>query len=206
MQLFSILTMLPYPCHQPHNSSSCLLVHPLSPCSDGSPVSPIWLLVLRDSSSRVLCWVGPTPFFPSILPVCHPVLTLTCPFTAPPLSTPDSGKKTSLECSTRTSACLSWELQQQKAACYESWELAGLQRSLLRRGSSSGETFGAVLSASPAANHGLIFLLCHLTPLLQRLMHLSPWTPSSLEDGSSGGTFGRFIALAVRKTIVVLGI
>lgn len=205
MQLFSILTLLPYPCHQPQNYSSCLLVHPLSPCSSRSPISPIWLLVSPDrtgpgcSAEEDQQLPSPQSSLSLILPWHWRVLPL------PPLFHHQM-QANSLECSTRTSARLLWELHQQKAACHESRELAGLHRSLLRRVSSSGETFGAVLSASLAANHGLIFLLCHLTPFLQRLMHASPWTPSSSEDGSSEGTFGRFIALAVRKTIVLLGI
>lgn len=181
-------------------------------CPGSPPLPMLWWLshfshltscVSMQSSFRVLCWGGPAAPFPSILPVCHLVPTL-CPSIAP--LSHQQMQANSLQSSAGTSARLLWELQQQKAACHESPEMAGLHRSLLRRGSSSGETPGAVISASPAANHGLISLLCPLTPLLQRLMHVSPWTPSSLEGGSSEGTFGRFIALPVGKVIMGLGI
>lgn len=191
MQLIFILTVFPCPCRQPQNSSSCLL-------------SLFWFIPSPHALAEGLSWFLPfgslhlrTEQFlgaklrrtSSSFPLNSPIL-LSCPnadvsFPLPLISLPDACKQPwmlykylclSLMRAAPAKSSMPWIMRAGSAAYISMFRNK-------QRVSSSGENFGAAFSASPAANHGLIFLLCYLTPFLQRLMHVSPWTSSNLEAG-----------------------
>ena len=191
MQLIFILTVLPCPCRQPQNSSICLL--PPSwfiPSPHALAEGPFWYHPFGSLHLRTKQLEGAKQRRTSIfLPLNPPILSF-CPntgvsFTLPPISLPDAGKQPwmlykhlclSLMRAAPAKSSMPWITRAGSAAYISTFRSR-------QRVSSSGETFWAVFSAFPAANHGLIFLLCHLTPFFQRLMHVSPWTSSTLEYG-----------------------
>lgn len=181
MQLIFIPSMLRCPCLQPQNSFNYLLpTFWFTPSSPAQAEGLSWFLPfellhlqtrpfhgakLRRTSSCVL-------FNPSILET-HWCVLLVVPYF---ISRYMQAALSVLLClslvrTARTKSSMPWIMRAGSAAYISMFRSK-------QRVSSSGETSGATFSASPAANHGLIFLLCHLTHFLQRLMHVSPWTSS----------------------------
>lgn len=146
MQLILILTVLPCPCRQPQNYSSCLLppsqfIPSPHVLAEGlSSFLPFWSLHLRTEQLQGAKLRRTSSSLP--LPFFHPALTLLFPSHCPRFRRQMYAR--SLECSTSISARLSWELHQQKAACHESGELAVLRISLR-----SGTSRGAALRVRP---------------------------------------------------------